>query len=194
MGSNVIIDEKLFREYILLAKAANERLRVLKNMGRENSSAYKAGLSLAKGSGATGKYFSKARPQNMRVLKMRTAAVKKFLKMQGSTRSGLRKHYERVCATINKRYGLSLTVDQLEAVFESELWDKLEGSWGSETAVKVMASIQRSDGDVTRTLKSIGPKRLGLSEGERNELRNIMNEFVTPDDSEIKEIEGFFKG
>ena len=192
--TNVLSYSDLLAQYKRLAKTANERLRYLEKTGHTKGSAYRSGMKMAKSMGTGGKYFTRSNPNNMRVLRSRMREVEKFLGFETSKVSGIKNVYKKICATIQKEYGLSLTPEQLEDVFESAVWDKLDSQFGSKTAVRVMASIQRTNGDITRTLKSIAAKRLGLTPRERDIVRDTVNEFVTPDDSELKEIKGFFKG
>ena len=60
------------------------------------------------------------------------------------------------------------------------------------TAVKIIASIQKGKGDVGRTMKSIGAKRLHLSEGQKEDVKEIIGEWVDADQKTLEEIEGFF--
>ena len=184
----------LLREYRAKVKTASSRLAYLEQTGRTSGSTYKKGMRAAQAIGGKAKYFTSSNPKNMRVLRARMNAVNEFLESPGSTVGGIKAVDAQRAATISARYGLQITGNMLADVFNSAIWEKLDTDYGSQTAIKVLTSIQKTKGDVTRTLKSIGAKRLGLSAGERENVRSVIGEFVTPTDAELKEIRGFFKG
>lgn len=202
--------DALLKQYKLLVERANKRLLRLERSGQTGSPAYRAVVhSGAKASARAsgGKIrFTKSNPKNERVLRARMNAVQSFLEAPTSTQEGyreLKKTYgPKVAATLRKEYGLDLTGDQIDAVFDSSLWEYLDGQFASETAIQVIASIQKGQGDVGRTMKSIGPKRLNLSEGQKetikkifeNKVRGPEGEWIDADRDMLNEIEGFFKG
>ena len=107
-----------------------------------------------------------------------------------------------MAATLRSRYALDLTGEQIDAVFDSSLWQYVDGQFASETAIKVIASIQKGKGDVGRTMKSLGAKRLNLSEGQKETVRKIFENkvrgpeggWIDADRDLLNEIEGFFPG
>lgn len=190
---NVLSFDELFSEYKRLAKMANSRLDRLRAKGWTNFRSYKGAMKYIQSVKPNATHFSLAKPLTTKELRSAYNRVSAFIESSTSTIGGVRKTYQKVCDTIREKYGLNLTPEQLEGVFESALWQKLEEVFiGSNTAIRVLASIQKTKGDITNTLKSASAKRLGISKGEKQKLRDVMEEFVTPNDSELKEIRGFF--
>lgn len=194
--------DALLKRYRLLVERANKRLLRLERSGQTGSPAYRSvvhsGAKASASSSGAKIRFTKANPKNERTLRSRMNAVQTFLESPTSTRQGyeaLRKSYgPKVSKTFRKKYGLDLTGEQIDALFDSHLWDRLEQDYGSETAVKIIASIQKGKGDIGKTMKSIGAKRLHLSEGQKDDVKEIIGEWVDADQKTLDEIEGFFPG
>ena len=194
--------DALLKQYRLLVERANKRLLRLERAKQTGSPAYRAvvhsGAKASARAAGTKIRFTKSNPKNERVLRARMNAVQSFLEAPTSTRKGysaLKKEYgPKVSATFRSRYHLDLTGEQIDALFDSHLWDRLAGDYGSETAIKIIASIQKGQGDVGKTMKSIGAKRLHLSEGQKDDVKEIIGEWVDADQKTLDEIEGFFPG
>ena len=192
--------DALLKQYRLLVERANKRLLRLERSGQTGSPAYRSvvhsGAKASASSSGAKVRFTKSNPKNERTLRARMNAVQSFLEAPTSTRKGyeeLRKSYgPKVSKTFRKKYGLDLTGDQIDALFDSHLWERLEQDYGSQTAVKIISSIQKGKGDVGRTMKSIGAKRLHLSEGQKEDVKEIIGEWVDADQKTLEEIEGFF--
>ena len=210
MDYSVLGYDELLKQYRVLAERANKRLLRLERSGQTGSPAYRAvvhsGAKASARASGTKIRFTKSNPKNERVLRARMNVVQSFLEAPTSTREGyqeLKKTYgPKVAATLRSLYALDLTGEQIDAVFDSSLWQYLDGQFASETAIKVIASIQKGQGDVGRTMKSIGGKRLKLSEGQKETVRKIFEnkvrgpegEWIEADRELLKEIEGFFPG
>ena len=189
-----------FAEYQLLAKRANWRLNELKRQGLTTGSAYKAGLRAAAqtyaGQKRKGAGFSRAKPKSGRELKARLNLVRGFLSDVTSTPSGVRSVAAGVANKLNARYkGLGLTADNMRDFFNSQVWQRLDSLFGYDTAFQVAASIHKTGGDPTRTLKSLGAKRVSLTPAEKDILKtDIMGQWQTASDREAAMIEAMFKG
>lgn len=194
--------DALLKQYRLLVERANKRLLRLERSGLKGSPAYRAAQKSSSASSGAKVRFTKKNPQNMRVLRSRMGSVQRFLEAPTSTRQGyreLKKQYgAAVQKTFRKKWNLNLTGEQIDALFDSELWDKLERDYGSETAVKIIASIQKGKGDVGRTMKSLAAKRTNLSEGQRENVKDMINsaasgaEWADIDTDLLAEIGGLF--
>lgn len=198
--------DALLKKYRVLAERANKRLLRLERSGQTGSPAYRAvvhsGAKASARASGTKIRFTKANPKNERVLRARMNAVQSFLEAPTSTRKGykeLKKQYGTVVeAKFRSKWHLDLTGEQIDALFDSELWDKLEREYGSETAVKIIASVQKGKGDVGRTMKSLAAKRMNLSEGQRENVKDLINsaksggEWSDIDTDLLAEIGGLF--
>ena len=191
--------DEAFEEYKLLAARANWRLRELQKQGLTTGTAYKSGRRAAMqthSGGRGGKSFSLSRPKTGRELKARMNLVRGFLSDVTSTPSGVRSVAAGVANKLNARYkGLGLTADNMRDFFNSQVWQRLDSLFGYDTAFKVAASIHKTGGDPTRTLKSLGAKRVSLTPTEKDILKtDIMGQWQTASDREAAMIEAMFKG
>lgn len=191
--ANVIQFDDLFTEYKRLVKVANERLRQLELRGMTEGSAYKAGVRRAQSAGAQGKRFSAARPKSVKALRARLNAVREFTEMKTSTATGYKSVGKNISNTLKERYGVHIPKSKIGSVFNSTLWKKLENQYGSGTAIQLLASIQKGGANTGRVAQSAGGKRL-LSKGELQLFKDELNTWISADDKELKEIQGYFKG
>lgn len=186
--------------YRLLADRANKRLKALESQGLTKGTAYKSGMraAAAYSTGKAHKYFSTANPKNSRALRSMINAVQGFLEDVTSTPSGYRTVAWKVSATTQKRYGLYIDPENLRDFYESELWKNTDKQYGSETAVKIFASIQKTKGNITNTLKSLGAKKVKLAASEKDYVRGLVGEikeageWQTATDDEIDIINAMF--
>lgn len=108
--------------------------------------------------------FNKNASKDMRVLSGQLNEVKSFLAMKTTTASKRRDVFDRTRNTLNDRYGLHIESEgQLKAIFDGALWAKLNAKLGSSTAVKVLSSIQKNDGDIKKAFQDLEEQHVFLS-------------------------------
>lgn len=186
--------------YRLLADRANKRLRALESQGLTKGTAYKSGMRAAASykTSRPHKYFSMSNPKNSRALRSMINAVESFLGDVTSTPSGYRDVAARVSAKTEKLYGLYIDPENLRDFYEGELWKNADKQFGSQTAVKIFASIQKTKANVTNTLKSLGAKKAKLAKSETEYVRGLVDdvkeagEWQTATDEEIDVINAMF--
>ena len=187
--------DEAFAEYKLLAARANWRLRELEKQGLTRGTAYKTGKRAAAfTSGGKTKGFSVARPKSGRALKANINAVRGFLEDVTSTPTGYKAVADKIAGTISKKYGMNISGENLRGFFESGLWQKLDKQYGSDTAMKIVSSMQKGKGNVTNTLKSLGAKHVSLAPSEKQGIRDIIGEWQNATGAEADMIEAMFKG
>lgn len=165
--------DDLLAEYDRLAAKADARLRRLEQAGKTGGSAYKsAAQSVPKKPQAGGKprFRSGGRPKTKREARARINAVNRFLNEESSTLKGQAAIASRIGETIKSKYGLNLTGEQIKSTFDGALWSKLNQRYGSGTAVKILASIQKSKGSAKKTLEDLAEKNVFLSTNEKKSL------------------------
>lgn len=150
--------KRLQQEYEKLARTANRRMYRLEKLGNQPGSqailgyAYKNALYDIQGlPGGAGKRrfpmdisrFS-AKETNIRDLRQAVVSVQNFLDRPSSTLRGLKKVYSSRAKTINKKYGTDFDMNSLAVFFESSYWEKMKTKYGSKTAMKAIAKIQKS--------------------------------------------------
>ena len=186
MNYNALSFEDLLSEYKLLAGRANKRLERLEKSGFTTGSAYKsamrsthgirkaAGVKIPRGSG---RRFTTAKPTSVKELRSRINAVKQFLADETSTPGGVKKVGARIGGTLKNKYGLDLSPEQIKSTFEGALWSKLNNRFGSGTAVKIIAELQKSGGSVKDALKQLKDQNIYLSTSEQKSLAATISNY-----------------
>lgn len=180
---NVLSYDELLAKYRLLAGRANKRMERLEKAGRTVGSAYRsaarsaASMRAASGSSGRKDRFPTSRPADLRELRARINAVQNFLSDQTSTPAGLRKVDATIGVTLKQKYGLRLDPEQIKATFEGALWNKLNNRFGSATAVQIIASLQRTKGNVQWMLNDLSERNVYLSGKERMSLAATISNY-----------------
>lgn len=188
MNRNILGDDDLLKEFKRLVKTANSRLDRLEKAGRTGSKAYRSAMqsinrtnvSIPSGGSKGFKKipvnngtpfdrkpindqpnklrFSARNPKNVKVLRSRMNAVQRFLDDETSTLAGANDLYRSVGGTMRTRYGIDLTPDQMSALFDGALWQKLNEKYGSKTAFAIIANVQETEGDISKAFQNLAEK------------------------------------
>lgn len=92
-----------------------------------------------------GHRFNTAPPSNTTQLQAKINDIKTFLEKPTSTKRGIINSYKKRADTINKKYGTDFTWQDLAEYYLSGTADKLDSKFGSKTALKTIAAIQKLD-------------------------------------------------
>ena len=176
MANKITIDDiDLMRDFLRLAGRADQRLRSLEKSGRTGSAAYRSAQKSIS-TFSEGKRFRANIPQGGRELRARYRQVEKFLREETSTIRGEKRVRERVGRSIEERYGLELTGDQISALFQGALWHKLNQKYGSDTAMKIVGALQRSEGDKKALYEDLARQNVFLSSSEKSLTTRYINQ------------------
>lgn len=177
----------LLDEYKKMARLADDRLRslekaALSRSGFEHATDYaykKAQKDIANrfGTPYNGKYrFNKLLPKSYSKSQIRAAMndIKDFLSKPSSSVAGIKKVYQKRVNTINKKYGLNMTVSDMDKLFKNNTWDKITSRYASETAWKKIADRVKKTEKVKSTIKEASDK-IKYSD---NPFEQIINELA----------------
>ena len=166
--------ESIEAYYRRLAKVADQRLVRLEKLGEQagygNATqwAYRRAISdIESWSGEGATRFNRKAPSDIRSLKAKINDIKTFLGSESSTKSGIIKTYKQRVETINKNYGTSFQIDDLQKIFSSSLWKKMEAkNYSSDQILTAIGYIKdhATDDDTYRALQAEARKRKTLSE------------------------------
>ena len=143
--------ESMEQWYRRLARTADDRLRALK--AYQHQQYYKPAIQWAysvaqhdikKWSGQHAERFNTKPPENPERLLAKISDIQKFLVSPTSTKRGITESYQKRADTINARYGTTLTWRQMANLYESNLWKVLDRLFGSKTAMKIIARLQKA--------------------------------------------------
>jgi hypothetical protein len=183
--------DSLVAEYRRLAKRADQRLVRLEAYSHDKGFktakqwAYaRAQKDIAHWGG--GKRFNTAPPKSKAQLKAKISDIKQFLESETSTKRGIVNVYKRKANTMNKRYGTHFTWENLATYYKSGLAEKMNNSFGSKTALKVIGTMQKNDKDVIKAIKEHSEKNLQLSD---NKIINTkINDFLGENGLDISKL------
>lgn len=161
------LNEDMLREYAVLAKRADTRMRRLEDLSKKDSiyegaKAYaylraqddlKKWATQAKLDSGKPLRFDVKNVKSQKELEMRLKDVKRFLKSKTSTPKGIRDKYQKTVETIKKNYGVDMTPEQLANYFESGIAKKFDEKYGSKTALNALGIIQKSKTETAKELK-----------------------------------------
>lgn len=179
--ADIMTDElnRLMKEFKQMAKRADQRLVRMEQAGKTGVGSYKGAMKRIQAFTPGGTRFNVNVPKDIRGLRSRISAVKEFLATETSTATGRKAVSKRTRDTIRDRYGLDIkNDDQLTAVFEGGLWSKLNKMFGSDTAVKILASVQNEDGDIKDAIQANADKYF-ISDTEADNAADLIGQWIS---------------
>ena len=166
--------ESIEAYYHRIAKVADQRLVRLERLegqpgyGNATQWAYKRAMSdIATWSGEGATRFNTKAPTDTRSLKAKINDIKTFLGSESSTKSGITSVYQNRVQTINKKYGTNYQIDDMQQIFSSSLWKKLEAkNYSSDQILMAIGYIKDNapDDEALKALKAQARKRKELPE------------------------------
>lgn len=163
--------ESLLKEYRKLAKRADQRLVRLESYKHDKGfktaikwSYAKALRDIKSWSGSDAKRFNTKPPESVAGLKAKIQDIKNFLESPTSTKKGIMNVYKKKADTINKRYGTNFTWENLANYYMSGMAEKLDAEYGSKTALKSIAEIQKHDKEEIQAIQKTSESHLQIED------------------------------
>lgn len=180
----------LRREYVKLAKRADQRLVRIEQLSEEpmykgvKYYAYRwaqKNLKAWSGEKDTPLRFNASIPTNQRSLKKKLQIVKQFLDMPTSTKTGIQKTFKKKADEFNKLHGTKFTWQQLSTYYNSGLSDNADAAFGSSTALQLIAEMQRKKDEVISAIKKSNEQVVILTDRKTiaKEVANFLSEHGT---------------
>lgn len=149
--------QKLKKEYVKLAKRADQRLvrleRRFKTAPELEGMAYKRAIfDIFKLTGIGGlPRFNRAIPKDIKHLRRALKNVELFLGAVTSTWQGFkRKDVQKRVNALNQKYDTNYSAEDLQRLGSSGLIDRFKNKGGSETGMKALGFVQRKKEDLKR--------------------------------------------
>lgn len=138
--------------YRRIAKVADQRLvrleRLAEQEGYKNADQWayrKAMRDISTWSGENAQRFNTKPPTNIRQLQAKINDIKSFLGSPSSTKSGIKSVYQTRANSINENYGTKFSTADLEDLFSSSLWKKVDAKkYDSDTVMKAIGYISHT--------------------------------------------------
>lgn len=169
--------------YKTLAKTADQRLVRLeayshdKNMGNALQWAYaRAERDIKQWSGEKATRFNTAAPESMQQLLAKIEDIKTFLSSESSTKKGIIEILKGRAETFNEKYGTNYKWDELGDFFESEFYEDLDKSYGSDTIQEAVAQIQKNKKKILKALEK--SKEVNIRVPDNEVLEDVVNDII----------------
>ena len=157
--------EETVKVYRTLAKAADQRLVRLEayehdpNFKTATKWAYaRAMRDIEQWSGEQAKRFNTAPPASKVALEAKIEDIKTFLASPTSTKKGMKDILQRRADTLNEQYGTNFKWNDVGTFFESELAEKMDSKYASETMMQVVASLQKNKTKILKEMEKAQDK------------------------------------
>lgn len=152
--------EETVKVYRTLAKAADQRLVRLESYEHDPNfktatkwSYARAMRDIEQWSGEQAKRFNTAPPASKAMLEAKIEDIKTFLSSPTSTKKGIKDILQRRADTLNQEYGTNFKWNDVGTFFESELAEKMDTKYASETMLSIVASLQKNKTKILKEMK-----------------------------------------
>ena len=163
----------LTEQYKKLAKQANMRLLRLEKRAGSNPAlldwAYAhAQEDIRKWRGSGKHRYPSTVKQDAPIsqLQARIADVEKFLEMETSTISGVKRVNEKRVDTINNKYGTDFTSSDFQQFARSGMLDKIKAQYGSKTMWKAIGQIRKNMDTLVKQMKQHKAREIIVDEDD----------------------------
>lgn len=102
--------------------------------------------------------FNTAPPKGEEQLLAKINDIKSFLESPTSTKQGIINVYKKRADTLNRKYGTQFTWQSLAKYYESGQAEAWDAKFGSKTALKTIAQLQKQDNKVKEAIKKAEAK------------------------------------
>lgn len=168
--------DELRKVYLRLADTADRRLRRLEEYSSKKEYADILKYAYAKamddihserGSDATRFKGGVPKKGNVLSLQSRINDVLKFLNSPTSTIEGVKLSYEQRARTLNDKYGMNLTWQEMANLFESGVAQDMISNLASDTAMKTIGKYYRNKDEIEKIFEKVKePKQLKAFKSE----------------------------
>lgn len=161
---------ELVKKYRKLAKRADQRLVRLEALSYEKGYEYVRDWAYATAmrdikiwAGPDAKRFNTKPPETAAKLERKIADIENFLSSKTSTKKGITEIYENRAKSINDRFGTDFNWRDFANAIESGVYEKLKSDYGYNTALTVVAKMQRDRKQLEAAVKEANEKNIKIS-------------------------------
>lgn len=161
----------LVKKYRKLAKRADQRLVRLETLSYEKGYEYVRDWAYSTAmrdikiwAGPDARRFNTKPPETTAKLERKIADIENFLASKTSTKKGITQVYEQRAKSINERFGTDFNWRDFANAIESGVYDKLKQDYGYNTALTVVAKMQRDKKQLETAIKEANIKNIKISQ------------------------------
>ena len=189
--------ETLEKYYKRLAKTADQRLVRLEKLAKQPNYepaelwAYRrARLDITKwNSGKSPELyrFNVNMPKDPEKLLAKINDIKTFLTRPTSTKKGITEVYKKRAETINRKFGTIFSWQQMAKYFQSGAAEYWDSKYGSKTALRVMAVLQKNKDKITKAVGKVDIKDIDTT-GASNVVKSKVKELLKENNLKLKDL------
>lgn len=189
--------ETLEKYYRRLAKTADQRLVRLERLAKQPNYepaelwAYRrARLDITKWNGGKSPElyrFNVNMPKDPEKLLAKINDIKTFLTRPTSTKKGITEVYKKRAETINRKFGTNFSWQQMAKYFQSGAAEYWDSKYGSKTALRVMAVLQKNKDKLTKAVGKVDIKDIDTS-GASNVVIGKVKELLKENNLKLKDL------
>lgn len=185
---------ELLKEYRKLAKRADQRLVRLEEASKQANyqTATKWAYERAKrdiekwaGHSVLKPRFNVKPPENAQQLQAKINDIKTFIEAPTSTKTGITNVYKERAKTLNKNYGTNFKWQDMAAYYQSGMAQKLSEQFGSKTALKTVAEVQKNKKKILEDIEK--SKSINIVVDDEM-IQHTVNELVKGSGVELTEL------
>lgn len=129
--------------------------------------------------------WNKKPPESVSLLQSKIQDIKTFLLSPTSTKQGILNVYKKRAETLNSKYGTNFRWDEIGTYFESRAWEEAYWKFGSDSAMDVIATLQKNKEEVIKGIKN--SNAVDIKVPDKMEER-LVNKFLEENGKEILEL------
>ena len=189
--------ETLEKYYKRLAKTADQRLVRLEKLAKQPNYepaelwAYRrARLDITKWNGGKSPElyrFNANIPKDPEKLLAKINDIKTFLTRPTSTKKGITEVYKKRAETINRKFGTNFSWQQMAKYFQSGAAEYWDSKYGSKTALRVMAVLQKNKDKITKAVGKVDIKDIDTT-GASNVVKSKIKELLKENKLNLKDL------
>jgi hypothetical protein len=148
------------KQYRQLAKKADQRLVRLEKLAQEENFkgvkqfAYaRAQRDIRAWSGENARRFNTSPPRTLQSLKAKIADIQNFLDSKTSTRRDIITYYEKRNKTVQDRYGITGSWQQMANYYRRGINKRFDAKYGSKTALRAIGMIQQNKKQIQEDMR-----------------------------------------
>lgn len=167
-------ETELLKAYNRMAKSADQKLRRLEKLAEQPYYKNATRWAYAEAMQDLKKWSpNKIRPRfqtapprnkdgsiNKTLIKEKMRDIETFMEKPTSTKAGIKKSYENRASTINQKYNTNFSWTEMSTFYNSKIWEKAASSFGSDTAMKIFATIGNKKDDVMTLINTANKRHM----------------------------------
>lgn len=172
-------EAEMMKEFEKLAHRADTRLLRLEQKGLTGTAAYKSAMRMISSYKAGGTRFrASLKGLTKAQVASRLNKVRTFLNEKTSTVTGRQELASGASKMIKDKYGLDLSPDQLGAIFDGVLWQKLNTMFDSKTAAKILGTIQKHKGSLKAAFEDLAEQKIYIDKSDKARISGTIGAFT----------------